>query len=238
VAPLLADGLRRFRIRVQVEVDDRSEDFARVVVRGAGSIDAAARALAITVPEDQHAHVPYAGARVVRADWHDVEGVDVVGPHDDVMRAHQALLDHGAVDDRGAVEAMRIERGIPVQGVDIDDRTIPQEAFLEHDAVSFTKGCFIGQELVCRLDSRGSKAPRYLRRIDLDGDEVPPPGAVVLVDGVDVGVVTSSAHRADGAAVGLAMVKRAVAPPARAELLWEGAHAAGTIVAGTSGGTT
>ncbi len=45
--------------------------------------------------------------------------------------------------------------GVPRQGLDIDEKTIPQEAFLELDAVSFTKGCFLGQELVCRIDTRG-----------------------------------------------------------------------------------
>src|SRR6476646_11531094 len=63
-------------------------------------------------------------------------------------------------------EAFRIERGIPRQPVDIDDKTIPQEAELEIDAVSFTKGCFLGQELVCRIDSRGH-VNRLLRGLEL-----------------------------------------------------------------------
>ena len=67
-------------------------------------------------------------------------------------------------------DAFRIERGIPLQPVDIDDKTIPQEAELEIDAVSFTKGCFLGQELVCRIDSRGH-VNRFLRRFQtIDGD--------------------------------------------------------------------
>ncbi len=63
-------------------------------------------------------------------------------------------------------EAARIEAGVPRLGVDIDERTIPQEAFLERDAVSFTKGCFLGQELVCRIDTRGH-VNRYLRLLRL-----------------------------------------------------------------------
>ena len=63
-----------------------------------------------------------------------------------------------------AYEALRIEVGVPRQGYDLDEKTIPQEAFLERDAVSFTKGCFLGQELVCRIDTRG-RVNRYLRRL-------------------------------------------------------------------------
>ena len=66
-----------------------------------------------------------------------------------------------------AYEALRIEAGVPRQGFDIDETTIPQEAFLERDAVSFTKGCFLGQELVCRIDTRGH-VNRLLRRLRAD----------------------------------------------------------------------
>ena len=72
-----------------------------------------------------------------------------------------------------AYEALRIEPAIPRTGVDIDETTIPQEAFLERDAVSFTKGCFLGQELVCRIDTRGH-VNRFLRRLaDIEGDWPP-----------------------------------------------------------------
>ena len=71
-----------------------------------------------------------------------------------------------AVDDAtaDAEERERIAAGVPRLGVDLDDSVIPQEAFLEVDAVSFTKGCFIGQELVCRIDSRGH-VNRFLRQL-------------------------------------------------------------------------
>ena len=55
--------------------------------------------------------------------------------------------------DADAYERARVEAGVPRQGFDTDERTIPQEAGLELVAVSFTKGCFVGQELVCRIDS-------------------------------------------------------------------------------------
>lgn len=112
------------------------------------------------------------------------------------------------------LEVLRIEAGVPKQGVDVDDATIPQEAFLERDAVSFTKGCFIGQELVCRIDSRGH-VNRFLRRLDLPGTVVPPHGSDVHHDGKAVGGVTSAvAVPGDDRVVALAMIRREVEPPA------------------------
>src|SRR5207245_11738420 len=90
------------------------------------------------------------------------------------------------------------------QGLDVDDRTIAQEAELERDAVSFTKGCFLGQELVCRIDARGH-VNRFLRRLRADTPIAR--GAAVLAGGKEVGTVTSAAGT-----VGLAMVRRQVEP--------------------------
>jgi folate-binding protein YgfZ len=90
--------------------------------------------------------------------------------------------------DAAAYERARIEMGVPRMGADLDERVIPQEAFLDRDAVSFTKGCFVGQELVCRIDTRGH-VNRYLRRLRGDGLVV---GDEPTVDGKVVGQITSS----------------------------------------------
>jgi folate-binding protein YgfZ len=143
-------------------------------------------------------------------------GYDLVGPRD-------ALPQVDAFVDPVAYEAWRIEQAIPVQPADVDETTIPQEAFLEQDAVSFSKGCFIGQELVCRIDSRGH-VNRFLRRVaDIDGDW-PPVGAEIVVDGKVVGSLTSVAPAAlpTGA---LGYVRREVEPPTAVELRWDGGSA-------------
>ena len=95
--------------------------------------------------------------RLVRADWPGgPPGADVVGPVGELGRVWAALVAAGATPaGLTAYEAARVRAGVPRQGLDIDEKTIPQEAFLELDAVSFTKGCFLGQELVCRIDTRG-----------------------------------------------------------------------------------
>jgi folate-binding protein YgfZ len=111
--------------------------------------------------------------------------------------------------DDAAYERARIEAGVPRMGVDIDERTIPQEAGLERDAVSFTKGCFVGQELVCRIDTRGH-VNRFLRRVRGTGLRA---GAEVRLDGRAVGHVTSAAGE-----VALAMLRREAEPGARVEV--------------------
>lgn len=112
------------------------------------------------------------------------------------------------------LERMRIEAGTPRFGREIDDRVLPAEAGLVERAVSFTKGCFPGQEPIARLRYRGH-ANRGLRVLALDTTELPGTDAEVLLDGKAVGRVTSAAP-AEGRVVALAYVR--VEVPADAEL--------------------
>ncbi len=196
----LAASLNRFKIRVDAEVVDRTGELG--MLTHVGGIDPPAP----DAPD---------GVQVVPTRW----GHDLVGPRE--------RLPHHDVVDPVAYDAWRIEQGIPVQPVDVDETTIPQEAFLEVDAVSFTKGCFLGQELVCRIDTRGH-VNRFLRRFtEIEGDW-PVPGAEVVSDGKVVGALTSVASDAlrTGA---LGYVRREVEPPAVVELRWDGGTARATI---------
>jgi folate-binding protein YgfZ len=200
LGPQLAASLNRFKIRVAAEVVDRTGEFG--MLTHVGDPDGAAP----DAPD---------GVRVVPTRW----GHDLVGPRD--------RLPHHDVVDPVAFDAWRIEQGIPQQPLDVDETTIPQEAFLEVDAVSFTKGCFLGQELVCRIDTRGH-VNRFLRRFtEIEGDW-PVPGAEVVAEGKVVGALTSVAARElrTGA---LGYVRREVEPPAVVELRWAGGTARATI---------
>lgn len=227
----VADGLRRFRIRVKAEIDDRSDASARLSVHHSHirSVSCApdgctthrsdgAVVLGVELPETARSHARWRDARVVRGVWASApEAIDVVGPRATVDAARDALVAAGyAPGDETGYEAARIAAGVPRLGRDVDDRTIPQEAFLERRAVSFTKGCFLGQELVCRIDTRGH-VNRYLRRVR--AEHPIEAGAEVVVDGKVVGVVTSAAGE-----VGLAMVRREVEPPASVTLRTAGAE--------------
>jgi folate-binding protein YgfZ len=190
---VLAAGLTRFKIRVKVDIEDRSADVAAAALRGRDAIE-----LHATVLEP-------AGSIAVRVDWGDEPGIEILGQPAGIDAVVGELVSAGANEiSADEYEAMRIEAGAPRQGFDIDDTTIAQEAFLERDAVSFTKGCFLGQELVCRIDTRGH-VNRLLRRLRADTPIAR--GTTVVADGKEVGTVTSAAGP-----VALAMIRRQVEP--------------------------
>jgi len=120
---------------------------------------------------------------------------------------------------------VRIEAGVPVMGREIDDKTIPAETGVVDRAVSFTKGCFTGQELVARIDSRGGNAPRPIRGIRIEGAATR--GDEIAASGKAIGTLTSTAMVDVGTTVALAPLSRAVAVGTQVEA---GGHA-GAVVA-------
>jgi folate-binding protein YgfZ len=122
------------------------------------------------------------------------------------------LLDAGEVtaDPIAAaeLERLRILARTPAWGLELDERVLPAEAGLEERAISFTKGCYPGQEPVARLHYRGHPN-RGLRVLELDGTDVPPYDAEISHDGKAVGRVTSSVPDA-GCVIALAYVRREV----------------------------
>ena len=121
--------------------------------------------------------------------------------------------------DSDELERRRIEAGVPRWGRELDDRVLPAEAGLDATHISFSKGCYPGQEPIARLHYRG-KANRALRVLELA--DVPPYDAELVHDGKVVGRVTSAVRRPDGSVVGLGYVRVEVPADARLEL----AHAA------------
>jgi len=177
--------LARFKLRTKAELD--LEERSGHAVRGPGA-DALRPSGALP------------------AGWPGVEGFDIV---DGTPLPEVPLV------DPGALEVLRIEAGVPAMGAELTEATIPAEAgqWLVDASVSFTKGCYTGQELVARIDSRGGNVPRPLRGLLVDGEPVPV-GTVVLVDDKEVGTVTSSARSPALGAVALSPVARAVEPGA------------------------
>ncbi len=108
-----------------------------------------------------------------------------------------------------ALEMARVAAGVARVGVDTGPATLVQEAALEDRAVSFTKGCYLGQETVARLQFRG-KANRALRGVLLDGPAAA--GSPVTAGGREAGRVTSVARTPDLGVIGLAILRREVAP--------------------------
>lgn len=113
------------------------------------------------------------------------------------------------------LELRRIEAGVPRWGAEIDERILPAEAGLDRTHVSFSKGCYPGQEPVARLHFRGHPN-RGLRVLELE--EAPQLGTELVHEGKTVGRVTSAARRPDGSVVALAYVRTEVPEGARLEL--------------------
>ena len=204
------EDLLRFRLRVDVEVAD-PQPMLDLIGPDSAMVLAGA---SLPVP---------AGA----AAWAD--GVAIRAPLGHVDRfyvpdaAREALLAAGArlVGDLAAT-AVRVEMGEPRMGRDIDESTIPQETPLVEEAVSFEKGCFLGQELVARIDSRGH-VNRHLRGIVISENSLPPEKAEIWSDNDMVGELTSvSESLRVGAPIGLGLVRREVLPGDSVEIRWAG----------------
>jgi tRNA-modifying protein YgfZ len=145
---------------------------------------------------------PPAGGVAADAAWPGLVGVDLLG---------EAPVAPEGVPAVGAdfLEVARIEAGIPRMGAELTEATIPAETGLVERTVSFTKGCYTGQELVARIDSRGSNVPRHLRGFLLDG---PAAAGEALVSGDrQVGSLTSVAESPARGWVALGYASRAVA---------------------------
>jgi len=130
-------------------------------------------------------------------------GVDVVCAAEDAERVRGAL--DVPVVPEAAAEVLRVESGRPRYGVDLDDATIPQEGGLNERAVSFTKGCYVGQETVARLHYRG-KPNRHLRGLRFS--EAVPMGTPLVLGEREVGRVGSSVVSPRLGPIGLALVRR------------------------------
>jgi tRNA-modifying protein YgfZ len=207
---VLTARLLRFRLRVKVEMEDLS--WTCLALRGPGAADSIVRPPELVLP----------------VEWPGFTGFDLLGP--DLSAADGTWVAATAVrcgDE--AWEAARIESGVPVNGRELVEGTIAAEAGLVDRTVSFTKGCFTGQELVARLDARGSKVARRLCGLVVDGGDSPvslrpPVGATVsTVDGHEESGRLSSVAWSPrlGATVALATVHRRIVPPETVEVAWE-----------------
>ena len=119
----------------------------------------------------------------------------------------------------GALEVLRIEAAVPKWGVDMDESTIPNEAGLEARAISYDKGCYIGQETIARIKTYGHVNRRLVQMV-FAGERVPARGDKILAEGREVGQVTGAVHSSRlGKPLALGYVRREFAT-AGAKLNW------------------
>lgn len=180
--------LSRFKLRVDCEFG-AVESWRRLELRGPG-------ALAAPVAE---------GVLSVSSIWPGSPGIDLIGVSFDAPS--------GVALDSLELERRRVLAGVPRMGSELDDSVIPAEAgpWLVDASASFTKGCYVGQELVARVESRGSNTPRRLRGVRA-GVALNSGDVLVDADGKPVGTLTSTVATADGS-YALAFVARSVDLP-------------------------
>jgi folate-binding protein YgfZ len=201
----LFNMIRRFSLGYDVQLHKRTLERGLLSLIGPES-DAVAPGPAAT--EHSHAAVEVDGVptRAIRTD----AGVDLLCDAAQTDALRSALEARGAVAvSEAVVECLRIERGRPRYGVDLDDTVIPQEAGLNERAVSFTKGCYVGQETVARLFYRG-KPNRHLRGLKCSAPVVP--GDELVLDERTVGRVSSATVSPRFGPIALALVRREVGP--------------------------
>jgi tRNA-modifying protein YgfZ len=160
------------------------------------------------LPEFANEATTVAGVDVVAVGTRD--GIDLLHPAAERDRLLAALTGAGAVEvSPEAVEILRVESGVPRFGAEMDTATMPAEAAIVEDAVSFTKGCYIGQETVARLHYKG-KPNRHLRGLRLSG--AAEPGATLRLGEKEVGTLGGAVVSPALGPIGLAIVRREAEP--------------------------
>jgi folate-binding protein YgfZ len=203
----LFDMIRRFKIGYDVELHKRTVQQGLLSLVGPRAREVAGAEL---LPSAEHTtmRARRGGADVVLVATAD--GIDAIMAAQDTEAVRAAFLAAGAVEvSEDAAELLRVESGRPRYGVDLDDTTIPQEAGLNDRAVSFTKGCYVGQETVARLFYRG-KPNRHLRGLRLDGAAAT--GDVLRLGDREVGRVGTVTDSPALGTVALAIVRREAGP--------------------------
>ncbi len=192
---------------------------------------------------DAYASLPSPGEpsqTIARVPDLECDGFEIFGPVESAGAIRAAVLLAGAAEGTAeSWETARVKRGWPRWGADMDDTTLPQEANLDDlHAISYTKGCYTGQEVVARIHFRGH-VNRHLARLAFDaGDVLPPSGASILgEDGMVVGDVRSVASSPATGGIGIGMVRREVAPGSTLVVKWEGGSSRVTIEGEKKGAT-
>jgi len=199
----LIEALEHYIIMDDVTLTDESGQFATLVLEGP-----AAAAIAKEIAGVDIAALPELGrkdvtvssiaSRVTRRSFGGVAGAEFLCKQSDAAALWEKLRNAARAHGGGsmgytALNAWRLEAGVPWFGYDFGEKQIPHEAGLENSHISYTKGCYTGQEIVERVRSRG-QVNRVRALFKLDAAQLPAPDTPILCDGNEVGYVTRSAY--------------------------------------------
>ncbi|KPK66288.1 MAG: hypothetical protein AMS21_02770 [Gemmatimonas sp. SG8_38_2] len=230
----LLDAFRKYLPPLYARFEDASSELLQLGVYGPAAAAAASAVLDGKLPAGhlsvKETEVDGEPLLMIRDHRFAGDGLEIIAPHDRAVQLGERLL--RAVSESGgrtagsrALEVGRVEWGIPSYGIDIDESNFVQETGLEELAVSYDKGCYLGQEVVARVHFRGH-VNRLLRSLKFL-DALPATGAQLVVGEKDVGVVTSSVESPEFGPIGLGYVRREIEAPA--ELLWKAAESEGPV---------
>jgi len=218
----VVERLDQFIFSEDVRLGDLTQAFGKLTVAGPRAADVVGRVLGETAgqglalqgwPEFRNQRVEWRGDTLVVAASADLglTGFDVYAERPRLQMLAGALVEAGAIPASAeTAEVLRVEAGLPAFGKDMDGDTIPLEAGIEDRAISFTKGCYPGQEVIIRVVHRGhGRVARRLTGIVLDGSSVPERDDLLRGGDRDAGRVTSAVlSPALGRPIAIAMVHR------------------------------
>lgn len=197
IAAPLADRLEKLIFSEDVQARDATSELAVLGVLGPSAARMIERATSVSVADLEHEYdnVTTEALTVVRDDGFGLPGFDLYVPAGEAAAVRGKLIEAGAVPaTEDTTEALRLEAARPRFDVDMTTDTIPLEAGLEDRAISFTKGCYVGQEVIIRVMHRGhGRVAKRLVTIVLSGTTVPARGDKIHVDDRVVGEITSAA---------------------------------------------
>jgi folate-binding protein YgfZ len=217
--------LDQFIFSEDVQLGDVTDTFGQVAVVGPGAaaavsglLDDPAGLSLDTLPEHGNLRSRAGGQPVIITRITDTgePGFDLYAERPQIEQLKDRLMAAGVVAlDADTADILRIEAGIPRFGPDMDEHTIPLEAGIESRAISMTKGCYVGQEVIVRVLHRGhGRVARKLVGLVLDGERTPSAGDAVLSGEHPAGDVRSAAKSPTlGRPIALAYVQRDLAAP-------------------------
>ena len=189
--------IERFTLAGDFKVADLTEETAELSVQGKTSGEVIQKVFGGQAAEleiQKSLTLDFQGAAVtlIRATHTAEDGFDIFVSRGDFSRIREALTNAGArTISEDTFEILRIEAGVPRYGVDMDEANVVTETNLD-DAVSFTKGCYVGQEIIVRIKHRGHVAKKLTGIVLSDANPVSRDAKITSVDGKEIGRVTSS----------------------------------------------
>jgi folate-binding protein YgfZ len=220
---LAAATLDKYIIMDDVEMEEATERLGSIAIEGprAGSVISQLIGLSLDGFADltgQDVEIDGVPCFLARRSHFGFPGAQMLAPWEHLealwRTAHAAAqAEHGALTGMKALNALRLEAGVPWFPLDFNDTVIPQEAALENTHLSFTKGCYTGQEIVERVRSRGHVNRRRVRLAFSTG-RPPASGTKLRARDAEAGYVTSAAFSpAAGTAIGMGYLRREYASP-------------------------